>query len=331
MRLAYLITAYHQPSHLHRLVCALEAQGSEFFVHVDKRVSIEPFERPLRGRHNVHFAKTRFAVQWMGFSQVQSILHLLTEASAKGFDYCVLLSGSDYPIKSNDHIRSFYENTDEEFITFWRLEDRPSWGSKIQYYYPIEWVPIRGWSKDTEPVYWRRFFWGRFHQYRRWMPRRKFPFAMVPFGGSDWWSLSAGCVADLLRFVAANPAYVRFYRYTHCPSEMFFHTIVLNSGWRQKVRGFSEYEAWRKNTSEADKARESKMLPEDGFNLRYIDWSGTKTGERESPAVLDNRDWEQLLASPDLFARKFEVGASDGLLHKIDAEVLGRQSCASPI
>jgi hypothetical protein len=326
MRLAYLIIAHHQPAHLERLVSALDTRDCEFYIHVDKSVDIEPFELPLRGRENVHFAKQRFPVEWMGFTHVQSILQLLQEANGNGFDYCVLLSGADYPIKSNNDIRSFFEEAHEEFITFWRLEDRPSWLHKIQYYYPIDRVPIRGWSKNTEAVYWRRFFWGRFHQYRHWMPRRNFPFAMVPYGGSDWWSLSAGCVDHILRFVAANPSYVRFYRYTHCPSEMFFHTIVLNSEWAPRVRNFREYQAWSEATSVADKQLEDKMLPEDGFNLRYIDWSG---GERDTPAVLDMRDWDGVTASPDLFARKWELGASNQLLEKIDAEILGRQWCAS--
>ena len=318
MRLAYLITAYDQPEHLQRLVNALAAPGCEFHIHIDARVALAPFEEPLRDHPNVHFVPDRVRIQWMGFSQVESILKLLAQAQETGFDYCVLLSGSDYPIKSNSQIRAFYENASEEFMTFWRLEDRPSWAHKIQYWYPIDLIPIWGHSKGREPVYWRRLFWGRFYKYRRHMPRRRFPFAMVPYGGSDWWSLSGGCVREILDFVARNPRYGRFYRHTHCPSEMFFHTIVLNSSYATRVRNAAAYRAWSMATSPEQKASEACMLKEDDFNLRYIDWSR----EREAPAILDDRDWEPLRRSHDLFARKFDSRISAGLLDRADAELL---------
>jgi hypothetical protein len=323
MKLACLITAYDQPDHLRRLVAALHDGNVHFHVHVDANVEIEPFERALAGLENVHFTQRRFAVQWMGFSQVRSILQLLTEASTVGFDYCVLLSGSDYPIKSNDYIRSFYERATQEFITFWRLEDRPSWIHKVQYFYPIDLVPIRGYSKGTERSYLRRLFWGRFHKFRRFMPRRKLPFGMTPYGGSDWWSLSGDCVSYVLRFVADHPAYSRFYRFTHCPSEMFFHTIIMNSPWAQRARMYAEYETWSARTPPAQKLREQSMLPEEQFNLRYIDWSGERSGAREAPAVLDERDWTPLLQSPALFARKFDSVRSAALLDRLDQARLG--------
>jgi hypothetical protein len=324
MRIAYLITAYDQPTHLKRLVSALDHSGTDFYIHIDARADITQFNEGLANRPNVHFAANRVRVEWMGFSQVESILQLLALAAGKGFDYCVLLSGSDYPIKDNAHLQSFYKEANEEFITFWRLSDRPSWLHKIEYFYPIDQIPIRGWSKGTESRYWRRLFWGRFHQYRHWMPRRKYPFSLTPYGGSDWWSLSEGCVGSILRFVAENPAFCRFYRYTHCPSEMFFQTIVLNSEWGRRVRNYAAYQAWSATTDAKTKTSEFAMLDEDAFNLRYVDWSGTLTGERETPAILDDRDWDGLRASANLFARKFDRRQSASVLDRIDREILGR-------
>ena len=322
MRIAYLITAYDQPVHLRRLVRALATECVSFHVHVDGNVDIGPFKNAVHDIDHVHFVDDRVRVNWMGFSQVESILALMKQASDEGFDYCVLLSGSDYPIKSNGQIHNFYLNATEEFITFWKLEDRPSWKHKVEYFYPIDLISIQGWSKGTDPVYLRRLFWGRFHQYRRLMPKRRFPSGLEPYGGSDWWSLSHGCVKSVLDFVVATPAFSRFYRYTHCPSEMFFHTIILNSPWRERVRNFAAYEAWSKRTSVEDKVAERSMLREDTFNLRYIDWSGNETLARETPAVLDARDWGPIRTSTDLFARKFRPGASDGLLDLIDTELL---------
>ena len=255
------------------------------------------------------------------FRRSKSILLLLREAIRQKFDYCVLLSGSDYPIKSNTSIKKFFETSDKEFIVFWRLEDRPSWKHKVEYLYPIDLVPIYGHSKGIEKSYLRRLFWGRFFKYQRLMPKRRYISGMIAYGGSHWWSLSSGCVAYILRFVQDNPKFISFYRNTHCPSEMFFQTIILNSEWARRVQNFDAYLEWRSAISDEDKLREDTMLAEDSFNLRYIDWSG---GKRELPAILDETDWQIIKNSSNLFARKFHPKRSAKLLDLIDEELLER-------
>lgn len=321
MRIAYLITAYDQPEHLRRLVAALDAPGVDFHVHIDAAADIASFQAALADRPNLRFVARRVRIRWMGFSQVESILALVRQALATGFDYCVLLSGSDYPIKSNDFIRSFYSSASSEFIAFFALSDRPGWQHKVQHYYPIDQIPIWGYSKNREPVFWRSLFWGRFHQYRHLMPKRRFLPGLDPYAGSDWWSISWGCADYVTRFVDNNPAYLRFYRYTHCPSEMFFHTIIMNSAWADRVHRVDEYRRWSAQTPVEIKQQETALLPEEQFNLRYIDWSGVTTGQREVPAILDETDWPQLLNSPSLFARKFVPGRSDAVLKLIDSQL----------
>ena len=119
---------------------------------------------------------------WRGwvFHLVELTVMLMREASLERFNYCVLLSGSDYPIKSNIFIKKFFDTATKEFIGFWRLEDRPSWKHKIEYFYPIDLVPIYGHSKHIEKSYWRRLFWGRFFKYRWLMPKRSYLKGMIP-------------------------------------------------------------------------------------------------------------------------------------------------------
>src|SRR6266480_5183186 len=322
MRLAYLIMAHDQPDHLHRMVKALDCDGVCFYIHIDNKVELSTFRPEMLEKENVHFLRTRVEIQWMGFSQVEAILMLMQVAlmpEASRFDYCLLLSVSDYPIKSNSLIRKFFETSDKEFITFWRLEDRPSWKGKIEYFYPIDLVPIYGHSKGIEKCYWRRLFWGRFFKYRWLMPKRSYMAGMIPYGGSEWWMLSYGCVAYVLRFVQENPKFVRFYRYTHSADEMFFQSIILNSELARRVQNFDAYMEWGSIPSNI---KENSMLAEDSFNFRYVDWSV----ERERPSILDERDWHNIRKSSDLFARKFHPIRSARLLDLIDQELLGRSS-----
>jgi hypothetical protein len=322
MRIAYLITAYDHPSQLARLVNRIKTRYSHVFIHVDGRSTLSPFSDALPVENGIEFIQDRVDVNWMGFSQVRSILALLRRAAQEQFDYCVLLSGSDYPIKSNEQIEAFYRGATREYINFWQLDDRPSWKHKVLYHYPIDWVPIHGYSKNCEPSFWVRYFWGRFFKYQQYLPKRTFLKGLTPCGGSDWWSISRECVDYILHYVDAHPEYVNFYRFTHCPSEMFFHTIIFNSPLRTRLQNFEEYMAWSASTSVDDKLREDSMLAEDTFNFRYIDWSGNLTRQRETPAILDERDWDALAYSADLFARKFHPVHSAAVLDRIDRELL---------
>jgi hypothetical protein len=316
--------AHNQPEHLLRMVNALDWKGAVFYIHIDKKSDAAPFTALFGNRGNVHFVRDRVNANWMGFSLVEVSLRLLALAVKDGFDYCVQLSGADYPIKSNEYLFSFFEKAEKEYLTFWRLEDRPSWQHKVQYYYFIDAIPIRGWSTNSEAVYWRRLFWGRFFKYQKYMPKRRFIKDLTPYGGSDWWTLSYGCAAYALRFVSENPGYKRFYEYTAAPCEMFFQTIVLNSEWAKRVENYDNYQEWSAMRSrEKIPSSDTNMLPEDTFNYRYIDWSGEHTRARETPAILDERDWEKIKSSHSHFARKFDPVRSAKLLNLIDRNILG--------
>jgi len=311
MKKAYLITAYHQAAYLENLIDSLDHADCNFYVHIDAKSNIQLFRKNLNKKTNVKLVKSR-KINWMGFSQVQSILSLMRAAVEDGFDYASLISGSDYPIKSNKTILDFFAQANEEYLVFWKLKDRPSWMHKVQHYYPMDLVPIKGY----ETAGFRRYFWGYFYKLASRLPKRKPP-KFELYGGSDWWSLSYKCIRYILDYVDANPAYVRFYRYTHCPSEMFFHSIVLNSKFASKVKNFNLYQEWSKK----NRLQETSMIPEHTFNLRYIDWSGGENGDREGPAVLDERDWVALTQSDDLFARKFEEAISDKLIEQIESQL----------
>ena len=316
---------HDQPDHLHRLVKALDCDGVSFYIHIDNKVKLSTFRPEMLEKENVRFLRTRADVQWMGFSQVEAILMLMQEAlkETNRFDYFVLLSGSDYPIKSNSFIRKFFETSNKEFIMFHRLEDRPHWKQKVEYFYPIDLIPIYGHSKGVEKSYWRRLFWGRFFKYTWLMPKRSYMAGMTPYGGSTWWTLSYGCVAYVLRFVQANPRFVRFYRYTHAADEMFFQSIILNSEWARRVQNFDAYLEWR---SVPSNIKEDSMLAENSFNLRYVDWSR----DRERPSILDERDSHNIRQSSDLFARKFHPIRSAKLLDLIDQELRSASAPQAP-
>src|SRR5690349_20391962 len=102
MKIAYLIICNSNQKHLNRLLKALASDQADFFVHIDKK-SKNVFELP--SWPNIYKLANTVSVYWGGFSIVEATIRLMKEAKkTKNYDYYILLSGSDYPVRSNRYI-----------------------------------------------------------------------------------------------------------------------------------------------------------------------------------------------------------------------------------
>lgn len=57
----------------------------------------------------------------------------------------------------------------------------------------------------------------------------------------------------------------------------------------------------------------------EAHGCHYIDW---ENGDGNSPKILDEFDYQKLVTSSMLFARKFDWGFSQRLIKKIDENIL---------
>ena len=104
MRIAYLILTHTDPQQLKRLVASLYvADSTFFFIHVDAKQDIIPFQAALQDCHDYQFIPKRIAINWGGYSLCMAEKELL-KASIQFTPICdrfILLSGLDYPLWSN--------------------------------------------------------------------------------------------------------------------------------------------------------------------------------------------------------------------------------------
>src|SRR5262245_18032895 len=122
MKIAYLVFAYKNPVLMKRSIDVLASGDAGFFIHIDRKVSMEPFAG-ISGP-NIVFCEPRLPVYWAEFSGIDAIVSLIRHAlSAKEhYDYCVLLSGTEYPLRSGEYIRSSFEqNRGLEFINVLKM------------------------------------------------------------------------------------------------------------------------------------------------------------------------------------------------------------------
>ena len=136
--IAYLILAHGNPDQLARLVAALP-NNSPVLIHFDLRADLTLYRRSVEllcMRPRLEFVK-RHACRWGAFGIVKGTISLMQTLVAKkiDFDYVTLLSGSDYPIKSNSEIAIFLErNRGKEFIEFFLVTAPNRWSDHGGYY-----------------------------------------------------------------------------------------------------------------------------------------------------------------------------------------------------
>jgi len=254
MKIAYLVLAHNTPNHLKRLICTLDSPDAKFFIHIDDKAVISPFRSGILQR-NVYFLQNRVSVYWGDFSDVEATIRLLRAALELSPEpsYMVLLSGSDYPLKSPRYIENFVaRHKGQQFIN---LVNMPcdALGKPIE---RLEnyWLGMPFKSRSVMTVVNRLNELNRKSRLITRDYRRIFD-GLVPYAGSQWWALTSAACRHILTFIDSRPDVVRFFRNTYLPDESFFHTIIGNSEFSKNVTR----------------------------NLTFADWSRPSGG----PAVID--------------------------------------------
>lgn len=117
MRHGFLIIAHNQWWQLRELIKALDAEGHDLYIHVDKKAkdfNIADFNGITRYSPVYFFSE--YEVFWGGFSQVQTELFLFEKSFQQKYDYYHLISGADLPIKSNREIDAFLRKIREKSL-----------------------------------------------------------------------------------------------------------------------------------------------------------------------------------------------------------------------
>lgn len=100
MRHAYLIIAHEKRDVLKRLVAAIDDERNDIYVHIDRKAKFDGNELVVK-YSNLYVLSDRLDARWGDFSLVEVELLLMEKAVSKGkYAYLHLLSGVDYPIKS---------------------------------------------------------------------------------------------------------------------------------------------------------------------------------------------------------------------------------------
>lgn len=286
-RHAYLILAHEDTLVLRRLLALIDDKKNDVFIHIDKNSKNIQIQNIL---NNVKKSKItvirKYRVHWGTNSIALATLELLKRASKYQYNYYHVLSGADLPIKSKEEIWNFFEkHAGKEFIHF---------GTK-QY------------QKDIKCRYDQYHFFskqlGRKRDKKLWIDMETYSLAIqrrlhidrtkkVPYdfyGGANWVSITN----DMAQYIVNNrKKYSRAFRFTQNSDELVFQTIVMDSPYKDNL-----YHLQFDNDYQAC--------------VRYIDWN------RGTPYIFRSGDFEELIQSGCMFARKFDEKTDCEIIEKI--------------
>ena len=277
MKIAILILAHKNAEQLTRLARHLE-KDFDVFIHIDKKSPII-----IRGSEKIKIFK-KYNIYWGSYNQILATLFLFKTALAGKYDHYILISGQDLPIKSNEYVINFFKsNRNMEYLEFNELPVRfwPNGGiDRLENFWINSYKGVTGIKKHVF------IFLDKISiMSQKYVPlKRKLNYKF--FGGTNWMDLTHTCVQQIISYIEEDKKYLKRFKYTRCADEIFFQTIIVNSNLETLL---------------------SNRL------LRYIDWSAGSS----SPKTLKTEDFDAIMSSDALFARKFDETVDCTIIDKI--------------
>lgn len=281
---AYLILAHRNDYLFNTLIELLDNENNDIYIHMDKKtknINEELIKNKVK-KSNIYFVD-RIKCNWGGFSLVKAELNLLKEATKNNYRYYHLLSGQDLPIKFQNEIYDFFEkHKGKQFISF--QDEKFNFKKRIKYYYPFQEILGR---KSFKTLYGKILcnipikLQNIFKLYRN---------KNVSFQkGDQWFSITN----DFAKYIIENEKkYKKIFKNTYCSDELFIQTALINSKYM--------------NDLYSNKYNNPKVSVK-----RFIDWN------RGTPYVWKKDDFNELISSEALYARKFDEKTDKEIINKI--------------
>lgn len=289
---AYLIIGHEDNLVLEILIELLDNPQNDIFIHIDKKTSNFNFEKYQK---NIKYSKLyfipRIKIYWGGFSQILAEINLMKFAfnNDGNYRYYHLLSGVDLPLKSQKEIHSFFKKNDgKEFVGI--SKDEVNFQDRVGRYY-IEQLKTR----NIQNKYLKKINKG-FEKIQKILKieRNKSLIEEGIYKGSQWFSITN----NLVEYILKNEKKIKkIFWCSYCCDEIFLQTLIMKSIFKENI--------FLKSNTNDNKA-----------SLRYIDWN------RGNPYIFKEEDYEALINSECLFARKFSEKIDRKIIIKLRDKIL---------
>ena len=300
LKIAYICLCHTDPLFVSRTAKALQYEDDGFFIHVDNKQEIEPFVATCAGMSNVHFVADRIDNYWGGYHSIIATMRTIKFAlSIDDYDRFILLQGQDYPLYSPTEIHNFFET--HSGIEFCKAKNISKSKNRKDY------MKCCGfWFMDMNlhfPLKYIRSIWHRFNtigiKYRSPVFKDENKTWDIYTGWAQF-ALTKDCVKYILDVYENNPMYNKYMKHRFPPDEIYIHTIIYNSPFKDNV---------------SKDVIMHRLGGETLLNLTYFEYPVHVT------VFTDKDDYQWLKNTGCLFVRKVN-STSSHLLNEIDKHIL---------
>ena len=272
---AYLIEAHSKFEQLLLLLETLDYPNNDIYIHIDLKSEIPDYIKFFKPKYSkFYLLDDRVNVQWGSSSQIKVEYELIDKAiNTRKYDRLHLISGVDFPIKSQEYIQDFFKkNNDIEFVHFDSIQNEKEILKRVGKYF----VFIDKYGRSSKLLSCLQNIIVGF-QYCLFINRVKHEEKKF-YKGSNWFSITG----EFARYIVENKDWIyKTFNKTKCCDEIFLQTLLMNSKFKDNVY----YDNKEKRYS----------------NMRLIDWN------LGNPYVFLKKDYDRLISSDCLFARKFDI------------------------
>ena len=298
LSIGFILLTHHQPKQIYRLMDQLNKMFNypPIVCHHDfSRCNL--FVDNLS--KNISFVRPHLQPKWADFSIVEATIKAieLLYQSDNAPDWFILLSGSDYPIKTAQQIADDLSSSNyDAYINHAKIQykvyqenERISFiWQKLAYqrYFSLKLFPFSSFDKLHSDNYEIRIE----HPF---LTKLFFPCFdnMDCFIGDQWFCANRRSAEYILEFHYQNNAITSHYRRRRFADESYFQTILANA----------------------------PHLKLKNDNYRYVIWP-----ERSAhPKTMGMEDLPNLLTSSTHFARKFNIDVDSEIFDRLDSITLG--------
>lgn len=276
LKTAFILQVHKNPDQVNKFIRQLVSDDlADVFVHIDKK-NYQDLKGKIESGPNVKILHTSIDCEWGDISQVDTTLLLIKEvlASNKHYDFVCLRSGQDLLVKEG--FKEFLlANRRKIFMTFRKMDRKELGLMKIN------------WPKFTRKRYttvhpirlFRRLLLSLYRKGINISPKFiKWPKENSFYKGSQWFTIPLDVARYIVEFLEENKSFYKYFKNTLVPDESFFHTLILNSPYKEDVMN---------------------------SNLYFFKW-GETLSDRNSPQDLTSSDINMIENSQQFFARKFD-------------------------
>jgi hypothetical protein len=303
-RIAFLVLAHSDAPLLLRLCERLRDHA--VFVHVDAKSRDFPTDQ-FAALSNVTLIHPRLDVHWADFSMVETTLALLRAALNQNerFSKYVLISGACYPVKPISRLAALFNSDDDlNYIRLTAISPSTThlWNlvSRRWRMAPLLSDSLLARHASLRPLEKKaRAVLNKLSSFR---PRDFQKDVGLPiYFGSSWWAFSEPCARYIVDFVRDHPKFFRAFRATYATDELLYHTLIAQSPFAAQTLGVQADQGERTN-------QETPLHLIHPSEKRVFGSS--------------NADFELARSTDKYFIRKISSTASNGLLDRIDRELL---------